>query len=134
MWAVIFLFVCSLWDLRMKKLPIWLFGVGTIGVIFSYIFCNNRTLLDVVGGIGIGGICLMIGKITNEALGYGDGLLICLIGSYKGFFTTLWVVTSAFVVVGIFSLLFFMGKGGYKEKTIPFVPFLVICYIGVVYI
>lgn len=96
MWAVIFFCVCSLWDLHMKKLPIWLFGVGTIGVVLSYIFCNDRTLLDIVGGTGIGGMCLMISKVTNEALGYGDSLLICLMGSYKGFFTTLWIVTAAF--------------------------------------
>ncbi|WP_461811606.1 prepilin peptidase [Faecalimonas sp.] len=134
MWAIIFLCVCSLWDLRVKKIPIWLLGMGAIGVLFSYMVCRNRMLLDVIGGIGIGGICLVISKVTNESLGYGDSLLICLLGSYAGFFITIWVVTFAFVVVGIFSLFFFIGKGGYKDKTIPFVPFLTICYIGVMYI
>ncbi|MDO4452173.1 MAG: prepilin peptidase [Lachnospiraceae bacterium] len=134
MWELIFLLVCSVWDLRTKRIPIWLLGVGAVGTFLFLLSCNKVDLCSVLGGIGIGGICLVISKVTGEALGYGDSLLICLLGSYAGFINALWTVTVAFGLAGIFSLIFFMGKGGYKRRTIPFIPFLTISYIGVMYI
>lgn len=134
MWGLIFLFVCSMWDLRTKKIPIWLLSVGAGGIILFHIFCKNINLFSTLGGIGLGMICLLISKVTKEALGYGDSILICLLGSYVGFINILWIITTAFGLAGIFSLIFFVGKNRYKEKAIPFIPFLAISYMGVMYI
>lgn len=134
MWGLIFLFICSVWDLYIKKIPIWLFCVGAGGIFLFYLFGFKENLFDGLGGIGIGFICLVISRVTKEALGYGDSILICLLGSYVGFLNTLWIVTIAFGMAGLFSLTFFIRKGGYNKKTIPFIPFLAISYMGVMYI
>lgn len=134
MWGLIFLLICSVWDLHTKRIPIWLLGVGAGGMILFHLFWNNVNLFSVFGGVGIGVICLIVSKVTKEALGYGDSLLICLLGGYVGFINILWIITVAFGLAGIFSLIFFVGKSRYKEKTIPFIPFLTISYMGVIYI
>ena len=134
MWGLIFLLICSVWDLHTKRIPIWLLGVGAGGIILFHLFRNNVNLFSVFGGVGIGAICLIVSKVTKEALGYGDSLLICLLGGYVGFINILWIITVAFGLAGIFSLIFFVGKSRYKEKTIPFIPFLTISYMGVMYI
>lgn len=131
MWGLIFLLICSVWDLRTQKIPIWLLGAGAGGTLLFCLFYSEVNFFQMIGGVGIGIVCLLISKVTGEALGYGDSLLICLLGSYAGFIRTLWTVTAAFGLAGIFSLIFFVGKGRYRENAIPFIPFLTVSYLGV---
>ena len=67
MWELIFLLVCSVWDLRIKRIPIWLLGVGAVGTFLFLLSCNKVDLCSVLGGIGIGGICLVVSKVTGGA-------------------------------------------------------------------
>lgn len=134
MWGLIFLLICAMWDLRVKRIPIYLIWSGAAGTIIFNIFFYKGNLFNTLGGIIIGGICLFISKVTEEALGYGDSFVICLLGSYSGFFKTLWTVTLAFTLVGLFSLIFLIRKGDCRKKTIPFIPFLAISYVGVMYV
>ena len=134
MWGMIFLLICAMWDLRVKRIPTYLLWIGTAGTMIFNIFFYKGNLFNPLGGLIFGGVCLFIGKVTDEALGYGDSFIICLLGSYAGFLKTLWTVTLAFTVVGLFSLIFLMRKGDYRKRTIPFIPFLVISYMGVMYV
>ena len=102
--------------MRTKRIPIWLLGVGAVGTFLFLSSCNKVDLCSVLGGIGIGGICLVISKVTGEALGYGDSLLICLLGSYAGFINALWTVTVAFGLQEYFRLFFLWEKADIKGE------------------
>lgn len=129
----IILAVQSYWDLRYREIPTMVTLCGMLMGI-SYCLVAKRTLTEVFGAMVIGGIILLIGRVTREAVGYGDGLLLCMMG----FFYTaeqLWgICISAFFLAGmvsIFLVVVFHKKGSYK---IPFVPFLLmgnlLCFIG----
>lgn len=131
--VLLILIIQTIWDVRHKEIPIavTLVGIG-LGVIM--IFWNKRDILDVVSSLLLGGIFLLIARISKEAVGYGDGFLIFMMGLFYPLEFLLQVCGGAFVMAGgvaLFLVIFFHKKGNYQ---IPFVPFLffsnLICYLG----
>jgi len=81
-------------------------------------------LLRLVPGL----VCLLLGFITREAIGYGDGLVLLGMAAYL---SAEQILVAGYVgllsagVVSIVALLFFRCSRKYR---IPFVPFLFIGY------
>ena len=72
--------VQSYWDIRYKQIPILVTGLlGAVGIVLSVL--RERPLTDLLMALTPGLVCLLIGKITEEAIGYGDGFLLCAMGA-----------------------------------------------------
>lgn len=110
-------------DLREKEIPVWVTILGGIlGLILSVF--EERTMLDMVYAFLPGIFCLFFAKISREAIGYGDGILLCGLGCMYSIEKLLSICMIASVLGGITALvlfIFFHKKGNYE---IPFVPFL----------
>ena len=129
-WAMLLL--CGIWDWRKKEIPV-LFLVGMSIVVSVLVVCVERNMIwHRVAGVGFGILLLGCSKWTKEAIGYGDSWLILLLGAYVGLFRVLQIVFMASLIVGIVSLFCLWIKKWNKKVTIPFVPFLVLSYLGVV--
>lgn len=71
-------------------------------------------------------VFLLVSKVTEEAIGYGDSVAIMILGGYLGFWKVVGVLAAAFFTSGVCSvILAFRGR----VKTMPFFPFLTLGYI-----
>lgn len=129
---LIYLGFMSLWDIRMKKVPVLLIGFGILMSLFWYLTISVVPGELAVSGAAVGLLFLIIGKATNEALGYGDGLIILILGIYLGFWTLLAVLTGAYFLAAVFAGGILIRKGfGPQEihRSFPFLPFLAAAYV-----
>ena len=86
-------------------------------------------LLIAGGAVGAG--FLAVSKISGEAMGYGDSILITILGGFLGFWNILSVLTAAFLLAAVFSAVMLVRRGFTRKSSFPFVPFLTAAYIGV---
>lgn len=138
MWTVgkisilLFLFICTIIDLRKRTLPVWILFAGSILILVISLRKYGLDLFPVFKGMIPGIILGAISKATGEAVGYGDVWIVFLIGSYLGIWDTVTVVCSAFFLCSIVAAGCLIWKKFRKDTRIPFVPFLTVAYMGVI--
>lgn len=98
----------------------------------SWIFSWKIPLVLMVTGALVGGVFLLISRLTQEAFGYGDSLMIAVTGVYLGFWNVLYLLVWAYVLAAVFAGYVLIRKGFQKDAAFPFVPFLLAAYIGIV--
>ena len=91
----------------------------------------TETFLEVMFGLGIGVGFLLISRLTQEQIGYGDSWLILILGMYVGSGKLITLLLVASFGAALFSLIFCMVHRWNRNFTIPFVPFLAAAYVGV---
>ena len=96
--------------------------------------CEEKSLWARVGGALIGVLFFLISKLTKEAIGYGDSWLILLLGIHLGALVALQVLFAASFAAGVCSLFYLWMKRWRKGATLPFVPFIAVAYLGVMFI
>lgn len=132
--VLILLAICSFKDLKKREIPISLLIIMSIGVLVLSICCNTEPLWSRGSGLLLGIIFFIISKCTKEAVGYGDSWLILILGTHLGLFKVIQLLFFASLAVGVCSLFFLWRHQWKRSATIPFVPFLLIAYTGVMFI
>ena len=134
-WIVLALLVgCAICDWKWREIPLYLLIVMSVDVLILAIGCDGQSLGSRLGGALIGVLFFLIGKCTKEAIGYGDSWLMLALGVYLGAMRLLQLLFTASLAAGILSLFFLWKKRWKKTETIPFVPFLMVGYLGVVFL
>lgn len=113
----------SVYDLRKKQLPLWITLTG-MGIGLLLWILEEKFDVTKFAGIIPGLLCLMFSKVSREAMGYGDGLLICMMGIYLGLTATVSVCMWAFVLAAVTALFLLIVKKKKGKQEMPFVPFL----------
>ncbi len=117
------LLIQSVWDIRTKALPlrtsilIALCGLG-------YSAYMRRDGWEIIVALIPGVLCLVIGYITRQAIGYGDGILLCALGmwySCEVVVATFMIALIVAAMTGLVLLVLFQKSGKYE---VPFVPFI----------
>ena len=122
------LLIQSVFDLRSKRLPLWITGVGAGVGIILLIFQGSYTPSHVTALIP-GLLCLVIAKVSREAIGYGDGLLLVMMGFFLKVSVLLGICLWAITLSGIVALFLLATKKRKGKQEIPFVPFLFVGFI-----
>lgn len=132
-WAInmIMLAFCSIQDIREKKISLWklkIYGLFSAAVCIQKLLSpDDRSVLLVcqfLTGLIPGVFLLLFAKITKEAVGYGDGLILVFIGLSLGFWECLGIFFAGLLgafLAAVAAVLLFGGKRGLE---IPFLPFL----------
>ncbi|HBE86667.1 MAG TPA: pilus assembly protein CpaA [Lachnoclostridium sp.] len=133
----LFLLAAAWEDGREKAVSVWLFqAAGIAGLILALLQgdIGIERLLSCMIGVGL----LLLSRLTGEAIGMGDGWFFVVSGLFLRTFLNLkLLIYGAFlngVVCGGIYLLGCLRGRDYKKKTIPFLPFLVPVWIGLVMI
>lgn len=121
----------SFLDLRSQQLPRWIMFVVWVAILFIKIVFEKATVQYIVGGMAIGGGLLLISRVTREAIGYGDGILVLIIGTVSGILKTLLVLFYGLLLGCMFCSILLCFHKIKKKDTIPFAPFLLVAYLGV---
>ena len=123
----------SCFDWRYQKIPmVWLVKFGAFVMVWRLMEGSGYWELTVLG-ILVGILSLWMSKVTKEAVGYGDSVMILLLGIHLGIIRQLLVLTIASMLSAVLSLVGMTAWGWTRRKTIPFLPFLSIAYGGVMF-
>ena len=131
--CIAYLSVLSILDIRFRKMPVWLLVVGGIAgtgyQIWKWVKGDPVSIVLIGVGAIVGILFLGVSKITGQALGYGDGIIILILGICLGFWDLSIVLMIAFFIASVMAIALIVVKKGKRKRTMPFVPFLCIGYI-----
>ena len=116
----------SVLDIQKRRLPEGLLAAG-VGVAAA-IAALGPFLLSLAGA-AIGVAFLWISKITDEAFGYGDSILIIALGLFLGLWKLLYLLMAAFGLSAIYSMVMLKKQNFQRTTTLPFVPIFGAAYI-----
>lgn len=119
----VFLSMQCFWDLRYKEIPtqISLLG-GIIGVFLS--IWSGRNWMEMVLALIPGIIFLLFAKMSKEAVGFGDGILLCAMSGFYSIGSMMFICTTAFFAVSVLALFLLVVCRKNRNYEMPFVPFL----------
>lgn len=124
-----FLTLFSVEDVRKKELDFMpIVGFLLIGIWFQA-FVGKLPFPEIAGGAFLGVCLLAIGKLSKEAVGYGDGLLFLATGIYLGMWENLQLLWSSLWIAFLFSAVQMLVRKKDKKEEIPFVPFVWFSYL-----
>ena len=132
---VIFLLAAAWEDGREKAVSLWLFkAAGVAGVILALLQgdMGGERLLSYTVGLGL----LLLSQLTGEAIGIGDGCFFVVSGLYLSALVNLklliyGIFLNGIVCGGMYVWSRLKGRD-VRKKSVPFLPFLVPVWIGMV--
>lgn len=128
---VLFLGLGTYFDIKDQEIPLtFLLVFGGLGIIYNVVW-KYQTLQNVLIGICIGGLFLFVGWLTQEAIGYGDGLGLVILGLFEGWQGMIPIVFGAFLLSGVYGIWRLIGLQKSRNDVMPFFPFLLIARMGV---
>ncbi len=128
---LVFLLISTVLDIKNKNIPIILILIcGAALLLLSILDQNMNWTVSLLGTL-LGGILLLLSKILNGAIGMGDGCIILLVGFVMGLYGGCVVLFYSLFLAAIFSVILLCLKKCKKKDSIPFVPFVLISYLGV---
>ena len=126
---MVFLCICTVFDIRKKEIPIYLILIGIIssfGVNIWQIFEGTIS----VTGLGIsflpGLFFIIISFFTKEKIGYGDGLILIVSGLVLGFYRCFLGLCISLICSSVFALFLLVFHKAKKDSELAFIPFLTI--------
>ncbi len=137
MWTIAIILelgMLSIFDIRRKCLPVMGLILLFVTVLIRQFF-SHVTFREYMACILVGGVFILISKLSKEALGYGDSLVILALGIQLGFWGFMESLAYSMFLLGVVSLIFLVlkGKGNDRRLSIPFVPILTVGYLLAVY-
>ncbi len=129
---IIYLTVMSYTDIKTKtislKISIIIATIFLLIQIIIFKFHVKSVLLWCLCGCVVGTTLLILAFITRENIGYGDGIVVLVIGLAIGLKSTFIVCTIGFLLSAIVACFFLIRKKS-KKTSMPFIPFIYIGYI-----
>lgn len=121
--------VCAVTDIKRKELSMKLFALLGIASLAGCILGQNKEIIMTVTGVIPGILLIVLAKITEQSIGYGDGIILAELGLFTGVGKCMLILAAALAMAGIFSLGIVVFKKVDKHYKIPFVPFLAIAFM-----
>ena len=128
------LFICSIYDLYKKQLPLYLiFLSASFSMVYSIIsvFAEEESILSILLSLAPGLLMVAISLISMRSVGLGDGLLLIATGPVFGFGNLISAMMLAFFLSAVVSIFLLILKKADRKTGIPFIPFLA-CSMGVI--
>ncbi len=130
LWAIyimVWLVVCSVYDWKYCGVPLWLLVVGSVGSgigVICTLLWGETSIAEVLLALVPGMVAVLLAYASREQIGYGDGVVLLVIGSYAGVGDTLKILMLALAGTFGVSILLLICKKANGRSRIPFVPFL----------
>lgn len=128
----VLLFINSITDIKRREILPWSLWLFTILLIVFYLLQQNHIFHTHVGftGCAAGLVVLLLSFVTKGSIGMGDGFLITILGGFAGLEKTIELCITACLLSAIVSVLLLLIKKADRKTGLPFVPFLLVAYIG----
>lgn len=125
---IIILGVICVFDLKRKKIPVYMLIIlAAAGIISNFTvgeFDIEKRMIAMLPGI----ILIIVSMVTKQQIGYGDGLIILIMGLYIDIDDILSIVLSSFLLSSIAAIILMTIFKKKKNFEMAFSPFLLIGY------
>ena len=122
----------SIYDAKSFCLPLWLLllglGGGLAGELY-FLISGQHYWWELLLGLLPGCLSIVLAFITREQIGYGDGLLLLMLGGCVGGESALGIWIGGLVASFIVSVVLLTIRKAGRNTRIPFVPFLFLGYM-----
>lgn len=125
----IFLLLNAWYDIRKRKILLHSIGIFTVLWILFLVFVDKEKIWHGFGGILPGMFLLASAYATRQAVGYGDGLAVCVCGLYLGMWQTFAMLFYALLLCSAVSAVLLMCRRRTYKTGVPFVPYLAVGYL-----
>ena len=126
---IVFLIPCTITDLKSKTIPIWWTVVFGISAMIYQIFWKKQKLETILFSMIIGVTLLVAAKISNQRIGYGDGIIFLILGLWIGFWDGISLLFFSLILSSIISVYLIIVRRKGRDYRIPFIPFVTAAYI-----
>ena len=132
MWKSIITVIClgglSVEDIRRKEISGWSLlitaGIGLVLLAVDGCWREWQTLYRFVPGL----VWLLLGWMTRESIGYGDGLVLLCMGGFMGISQLVRMWFAAITMAGLVAIFLLVVRHMQRKAELPFVPFLLMGY------
>ena len=126
--AMVFLWLAglSLFDIRYKRVPLWLVLAGGVLVAGAGVYgcvSGEYCFTECLAGMVPGAVLLLLAAGTRKA-GWADGVVLIILGIILGFWKCIMVAMLSLVLISVLSALLLIFRRAGKGTLIPYVPFL----------
>ena len=122
--CLLILLLLSVTDIRMRKVSVYILAAAGIGSILYQLLVGKMNLWLLTGGCLTGIAFVLLSKITDEGIGYGDSIGILVLGLFLGFWRMLTVISTAFFLLLCVLIPVMWKKRMSRKAALPFYPFL----------
>ena len=122
--------LCSAEDIKKKKIhlnPVLMCGI--LGIFFHMLW-RMQSMEDLLLGMSVGVVLLILSVLTGGRIGAGDAVLLIVTGIYLGLKQNLELFFGGLILCSIWALGLLLLHKKNRKDSIPFVPFLLASYIG----
>ena len=123
--------ILAMFDLRWKRVPIWLLAVGGIimtAMSFYQYKCEIKGIAELIWGWIPGALLLLMAVVTKKA-GIADGIVLLLLSMSLDYRECIVSFVFSFLFMSFVSLLLLvLGKVKGNSK-LPYIPFLLAGYM-----
>ena len=124
MGIIVFLVLCSIQDIREKRLSVKMLVVaGLLFLGMSLVFEEmpiEKRLHNILPGM----ITFLLAFLTKEQIGYGDAACLVVLGIMVSAGSLFGAVMIGLILLSICSMILLAGKKADRKTTLPFLPFL----------
>lgn len=132
MWIeiVLFLFlaVCAVFDGFSRRVPlavVWLGILTAVGLRLGGVM-GETSLLATVLSLTPGAGFFLLGFLTREKVGYGDGWALLMIGLFVGFYRCFLILLVGLMAESAVAIVLLVIGKVKRDREIPFLPFLLL--------
>lgn len=121
--------ICSVFDIRKKEIPLIILSAGfltALGINIWHIWNGLESVSGMAVSVLPGAFFMLISFCTGEKIGYGDGLLLIVMGLLIGFGRCFLVVCVSLIFSSAFALILLVFCKAGRNSRLPLVPFLTI--------
>ena len=122
--CLLILLFFSIMDIQMRKVSVYMLAAAGAGSILYQLLAGKMNLWLLAGGCLIGVSFVLLSKITDEGIGYGDSIGILVLGIFLGFWRMLTVISTAFFLLLCVLIPVMWKKRMSRKAALPFYPFL----------
>ena len=126
---LIFLLLGSIWDIKERAVPVWFFLFAMVVVFVMKLLLGEILVAEQLGGMMIGVLLLIVGKLTKGQIGEADGITFIITGFVLGFWDNFLLLTEALFLSFFWSLVFMLLKKINLKSKLPFLPFVLAAFL-----
>lgn len=125
----IWLLLLAVGDIKSRKLPLSLLGPGMAYGVFSFVWMIAEegiiSFAALSGAVGAGVLLLALAFLTGM-VGYGDGVVLIVIGLLAGYRHVTAMFCMALLLAALYSGGLLIFRKAKRHTQIPFLPFLLV--------
>lgn len=133
-WIGALLFILGIQDIKRKEISCWWLISLLPLIVIELATPSEITFIERIFGILLGLFFVILSKVTRGQIGIGDGYVLCAIGVILGIGKSTILLSYAFLLTSVVSIVLLVFFRWNRKKTIPFVPFLFLGYLGCILI